>query len=206
MAVNKTIIIGCVASVIVVVASAAGGAVFISRMESSNVDSTMKVSNVEGKMQFKEEVEFTGWKQKGNDWYYFKNDIGQVGWIQDNNNWYYLNEDGTRAINTVVDGYHLNKDGIRVDTTDKKASTEEYNQRSVDNGFTYEDALRIVKSSGMYSDPDKLIGGNADYPEYQNGKKYYTLYIKSKKLLDGGGSGTAGRLKVFEDGTVEAIK
>jgi len=75
----------------------------------------------------------TGWKQEGDNWYYFKNDgamattwekisdkwyllkadgVMATGWQQSNGKWYYLYSDGTMALNTTIDGYRLDENGV----------------------------------------------------------------------------------------------
>lgn len=226
MGTNKTIIIcGAIAGV-VVAASAAGGAIVAVNMSSNNVSSATKSeekAKLNGWQQkngdwyyYKDDVAQTGWIQDSDNWYYL-DDYGKMklnwvqdknkwfylgsdgkmrtGWIQDQSKWYYLKSDGTMATNTTIDGFYLNESGVMIDTPAKTAT-----KSSEDNGFTYDDAIRIVKASGMYN--DKIIGGDPNDSKYDNGKKYYHLSLKSKELLDGGGSGTAGWLKVFEDGTI----
>ena len=54
-----------------------------------------------------------GWQSIDGPWYYF-NDAGQMqtGWIQSNpGEWYYMNPDGSMAVDTVIEGYSLGKDG-----------------------------------------------------------------------------------------------
>jgi hypothetical protein len=225
MAMNKTIIIcGVVAGVVVV--GAAGGAILAVNMSSNNISSTTKAEEkvkLNGWQQkngdwyyYKDDAAQTSWIQDNNNWY-FLDDSGKMklnwlqdknkwfylgsdgkmrtGWIQDQGKWYYLNSDGTMATNTTIDGCYLNENGIIIDTPAKTAT-----KSSEDNGFTYEDAIRIVTTSGMYN--DKIAGGDPNESKYENGKKYYHLILKSKELLGGGGSATAGWLKVFEDGTI----
>lgn len=52
------------------------------------------------------------WKQIDGKWYAF-DDHGYIrtGWFQDGESWFYLNKDGSMAVNTDVEGYHLNEDG-----------------------------------------------------------------------------------------------
>lgn len=53
------------------------------------------------------------WKQINDDWYVFdENGYMRTGWFKDGENWYYLKKDGSRAHDTVIDGYTLDKNGI----------------------------------------------------------------------------------------------
>lgn len=54
-----------------------------------------------------------GWKKVDNKWYYFNADgIMQTGWITINNSKYYLYSDGSMAVNTVIDGINVDKNGV----------------------------------------------------------------------------------------------
>jgi FOG: Glucan-binding domain (YG repeat) len=53
-----------------------------------------------------------GWKEIDGRWYYFgQHGVMQRGWIQDNGKWYYLYYDGSRAFDTIIGGYYVNKNG-----------------------------------------------------------------------------------------------
>jgi 2',3'-cyclic-nucleotide 2'-phosphodiesterase / 3'-nucleotidase / 5'-nucleotidase len=54
----------------------------------------------------------TGWLFVGGKWYLLA-DSGamQTGWVLDSSKWYYLNQDGDMAVNTVIGGYKVGKDG-----------------------------------------------------------------------------------------------
>lgn len=55
----------------------------------------------------------TGWKMVKNKWYYMNYDgVMQTGWLNDNGNWYYLRSNGEMAINTIIDGYRINSNGV----------------------------------------------------------------------------------------------
>lgn len=57
-----------------------------------------------------------GWKQIDGKWYYF-DDHGSMerGWIKDNGKWYYLYYDGSKASDTTIGGYYVNKNGEYVE-------------------------------------------------------------------------------------------
>ena len=77
----------------------------------------------------------TGWLKDGSSWYYLKSSGDmQTGWLKENGVWYYLDgsgamktgwyqvsgkwyysySSGALAVNTTVDGYRVNSDGVRV--------------------------------------------------------------------------------------------
>ena len=77
----------------------------------------------------------TGWLKDGSSWYYLKSSGEmQTGWLKENGVWYYLDTSGAMktgwyqvsgkwyysyssgalAVNTTVDGYRVNSDGVRV--------------------------------------------------------------------------------------------
>ena len=77
----------------------------------------------------------TGWLKDGSTWYYLKSSGEmQTGWLKENGVWYYLDSSGAMktgwyqvsgkwyysyssgalAVNTTVDGYRVNSDGVRV--------------------------------------------------------------------------------------------
>ncbi|MBQ3423364.1 MAG: hypothetical protein IJH34_17295, partial [Romboutsia sp.] len=62
----------------------------------------------------------TGWISENNTWYYL-NTISdgtrgsmKTGWQKINSNWNYFNSNGSMAVNTVVDGYYIDSNGICV--------------------------------------------------------------------------------------------
>jgi 2',3'-cyclic-nucleotide 2'-phosphodiesterase / 3'-nucleotidase / 5'-nucleotidase len=62
--------------------------------------------NSNGEMQ-------TGWIYLGRKWYFLDKINGDMktGWIQDGTKWYYLYPNGEMAVNTVINGYRVGKDG-----------------------------------------------------------------------------------------------
>ena len=53
------------------------------------------------------------WEEIDGKWYVFdENGYIRTGWYQEGDKWYYLNEDGSMAVDTDVDGYHLGPDGV----------------------------------------------------------------------------------------------
>ncbi|MED3622888.1 choline-binding protein D, partial [Neobacillus thermocopriae] len=62
--------------------------------------------NSHGEMQ-------TGWIYLGGKWYFLDKINGDMktGWIQDGTKWYYLYPNGEMAVNTVINGYRVGKDG-----------------------------------------------------------------------------------------------
>ena len=79
----------------------------------------------------------TGWLKEGSNWYYLKSSGEmQIGWLKDKGIWYYLessgamktsqwfqvsgkhyyvNASGELAINTTIDGFQVDGDGVRVE-------------------------------------------------------------------------------------------
>ena len=78
----------------------------------------------------------TGWIKDGSHWYYLKaSGEMQTGWVKDKGTWYYLEESGRMkasqwfqvsgkhyyvdasgalAVNTIIDGYRLDSNGVRI--------------------------------------------------------------------------------------------
>lgn len=57
----------------------------------------------------------TGWFKYNDKWYYMNKDGEmQIGWIKDDGKWYYLWSDGTLAVNTVINGYKVDENGVCV--------------------------------------------------------------------------------------------
>lgn len=55
----------------------------------------------------------TGWLQLNNNWYYFYSDGSMAtGWVESSGKWYYTLNDGSMAVNTKINGYYLDKDGV----------------------------------------------------------------------------------------------
>lgn len=55
----------------------------------------------------------TGWNYIDGQWYYLGNDGKmQIGWIYDAGNWYYCRSNGAMAINTTIDGYAVDSNGV----------------------------------------------------------------------------------------------
>ena len=79
----------------------------------------------------------TGWLKDGSNWYYLKSSGEmQTGWLKDKGIWYYLESSGTMktsqwfqvsgkhyyvnvsgelAVNTTIDGFQVDGDGVRVE-------------------------------------------------------------------------------------------
>ncbi|MFL0163993.1 hypothetical protein [Candidatus Clostridium helianthi] len=106
MKMNKKIIAGIICSVII------AGAV--ATKINMNASSTGWVQ-VNGAWEYvkTDGSKATGWLQLNNDWYYFYSDGSMAtGWIQSSGKWYYMLNDGSMAVNTKVNGYYLDKDGV----------------------------------------------------------------------------------------------
>lgn len=58
-------------------------------------------------------AESAGWYNNSGTWYYYYSDGSMAtGWIQSNGKWYYMLSDGSMAVNSKVNGYYLDKDGV----------------------------------------------------------------------------------------------
>ncbi|MBS8265742.1 hypothetical protein DYI25_15050 [Mesobacillus boroniphilus] len=55
----------------------------------------------------------TGWTKWNNKWYFLdlKNGDMKTGWVLSGGKWYFLYKDGSMAVNTVIGGYKVGKDG-----------------------------------------------------------------------------------------------
>lgn len=57
----------------------------------------------------------TGWLKENGLWYYLDSSGAmKTGWYQVSGKWYYSYSSGALAVNTTVDGYRVNSDGVRV--------------------------------------------------------------------------------------------
>lgn len=134
---SKNVLVVGLISAAVVMACAAGGAIFAVNATSEVKQETAKIEKEKEKENADISVntgqkgwqnENNGWsyyvdgkKQKDwvlykNRWYYLGSDGKmRIGWAQDNNKWYYLNSEGkmeTGWLNYNGNWYYLNEDGI----------------------------------------------------------------------------------------------
>ncbi len=58
----------------------------------------------------------TGWLKDKYTWYYLTPDSGEaaVGWKMIDGKWYYFAPNGAMVVNTIIDGYYLNNEGVWV--------------------------------------------------------------------------------------------
>lgn len=56
----------------------------------------------------------TGWLKQNNIWYYLQPENGAMatGWREIKDAWYYFASNGAMVVNTIIDGYYINSDGI----------------------------------------------------------------------------------------------
>ncbi|WP_270565036.1 hypothetical protein [Clostridium beijerinckii] len=58
-------------------------------------------------------AETAGWYNNKGTWYYYYSDGSMAtGWVQSSGKWYYMLNDGSMAVNTKINGYYLDKDGV----------------------------------------------------------------------------------------------
>ena len=55
-----------------------------------------------------------GWLKQNNIWYYLQPGNGAMatGWRNIKDSWYYFASNGAMVVNTVIDGYYINSDGV----------------------------------------------------------------------------------------------
>lgn len=53
-----------------------------------------------------------GWVLISNNWYYYADGLQKTGWINDKGNWYFCYSNGQMAHDTIIDGYHVNSNGV----------------------------------------------------------------------------------------------
>ncbi|NAS19007.1 hypothetical protein GND98_014290 [Clostridium butyricum] len=120
------------------------------------------------------------------DCYVDSSGVRKTGWVQQGENWFYFYTNGTKAINTTIDGFTLGVDG----KWDKNPE------------FTPQMAINFAKLKYSDSSTEATCGGSFDY---SNGKKYYYVHLAKKDIQKLGGTGTIGNCKVYADGTVQMI-
>jgi hypothetical protein len=85
------------------------------------------VNDIGQRMYYKDGKAVTGWNNIGSGdsmkRYYFTKDAIMVSgkWLKLDGKWYYFNNDGSLAVNTKVDGYELDENGVRKINKKKKA-------------------------------------------------------------------------------------
>jgi hypothetical protein len=84
--------------------------------------------------------------------------------------------------------------------TKQKTNKEAKKETKKQDEFTGEKAIEYIDKHLNESGSVYTVGqGGA---EVENGKKYYSVKAQNKFLMEQGGTGTIGRFKVFEDGTI----
>lgn len=121
------------------------------------------------------------------DYYVDHDGVMKTGWVNDGEDkWFYFYSDGTKAVNTTIDGCILGVDG----KWDKNPE------------FTQEIAVNFAKQKYNDDSIEAICGGSFDY---RNGRKYYYVHLATKGIQESGSTGTIGNCMVFGDGTVEVI-
>ena len=78
------------------------------------------VNDAGQRLYYKDGKALTGWQNIGSGEskkrYYFTTDAVMVSgkWLKIDKKWYYFNTDGSLAVNTKVDGYEVDKNGVRI--------------------------------------------------------------------------------------------
>lgn len=157
---DKKIIVAGIISGVIILGCIFGGVIFLLSMydtEDKQDSQTSEIKKLNGwkeegdnRYYYKDNEKKIGWIEENGKWYYLGTDGRmRTGWIRDNNNWYYMNDDGTMAVNTTVDGCYLNENGLIEDTPKQSAGM-------VDN-FNTLDIQYTTYTNGRY-------GFSIDYP------------------------------------------
>lgn len=91
----------------------------------------------------------SGWVKVKDKWYYLsENGSMATGWMNYNNQWYYLNIEGDMAVNTYIEGYWIDGDGVRKDSAtevnkDSKKSSKILEEKSLNSNV--KPTFKIVK-------------------------------------------------------------
>lgn len=107
---NRKIIVGIACALTIITAGTIG---FKVKMNASSATGWVQSANGAWNYNKTDGSKTIGWSQINNDWYYFYSDgTMAIGWLQAGGKWYYMLKDGSMAVNTKVDGYYINKDGL----------------------------------------------------------------------------------------------
>lgn len=120
-------------------------------------------------------AESAGWYNNSGTWYYYYSDGSMAtGWVQSSGKWYYMLNDGSMAVNTKINGYYLDNDGVW--STNAPATVyngADIKQKLSSLGF-------VLTSSGARLNPYGLSGGaNFEVMDYNvlSGDKDINLTI-----------------------------
>lgn len=96
----------------------------------------------EGRYYFKEDGSpYKGWMKQEEKLYYFgENSSMSVGWDEIDSKYYYFDKDGAMVVNTVVDGYWIGEDGVRMEKPEGKEGWR-----------TDKEGRKYVKADGSYA-------------------------------------------------------
>lgn len=132
---NKNVLIMGAISAMVVIASAAGGAILAVKAANEAKHENVKIEKGKEPASISVNTGLKGWQKENNGWYFYINGEKQKdwvlynnrwyylgsdgkmrsGWTQDNNEWYYLGSEGkmeTGWLNYNGNWYYLNEDGV----------------------------------------------------------------------------------------------
>jgi hypothetical protein len=112
-----------------------------------------------------------GWREIDGDWYYFdSNGYMKTGWMQDGGKWYYLYNSGDMAINTTINGYTLDYNGVWIESTeDNSSNLEDCEKQAEDSINDY--GYKIIKSLGLIS---KITLDKSMFEDGKSANKLYT--------------------------------
>lgn len=116
------------------------------------------------------------WLNYGGKWYYFDdNEYMVTGWKQIDNKWYYFYPDGYMAVNTTIDGYYLDKNGVwNNNANNTKTSTSNNSVKPTKSKVDATNDMNWFEENGnkyfKVSDIDYLDGQKYGEPCLRNGQ------------------------------------
>jgi hypothetical protein len=113
----------------------------------------------------------TGWVQDGDKWYYLdKSGFMKTGWIVDGDKTYYLNKSGDMAKNTTIDGYTVDSNGVRHNSSNSEEKLEHDNELQAEGyikSYGYEITKRLDLVSKVTLNKSMLEDGKAENEIYK---------------------------------------
>ncbi|WP_418985466.1 peptidoglycan DD-metalloendopeptidase family protein, partial [Blautia sp.] len=165
-------------------------------------------------------ITLTGWQQIGGKWYYFnnsgvmqtgsvtvggskyylnKNGVMQTGWQKIGDNYYYFKSNGAMAVNTYMDGYYLDENGVRTEVEygngewcfpcpsityvssefgnrDSPGGIGSTNHKGVDLAAPANSRI-LAAAGGTVVNAGYGWGGEGNYVEIDHGNGLHTIYM-----------------------------